>query len=353
MPEQQGAGRLYTLASLSAAQYDAWAMRSALIARQLATNSLPGNVAFTSGQNSQPLAFTQLGSYGATHGGFGLVKTSRRAWQVLQRAGMRVPSSATFPPEAHARAGTYARQIGFPVVVSSLTGVYRRPAADADAFDQAFAEVADRVKDQVLVAGSVTGQTLRFLIRGQQALAVAGPGRRDHQSLDDVDPSLKRLAITALEAIPGIDIASVTITAPQLQGAGAGQQALVERIMRSPHLRDFAAGSRDEALRLADLLVQCAAQDIGVRLAEPAPRVSLNLDFTGVPNPEAFVAELRTMVDAMARVDVGSGPETVADGAQLSITGRAHDAAMIITRAIAGFGAGSSAHMVQSRPAEL
>ena len=181
MPEKHSADHLYSPRSLTAAQYDAWAVRAALISRQLDTNSFPGNVVFTSGQNSQRLAFTQLGSYGATHGGFGLVKTSRRTWQVLQHAGIRVPDSATFPPEAHHRATSYARRAGFPVAVSSLSGGYRRPADDADSFDQAFTEVVDRVKDQVLVARSVPGETLRFLVRGQHALAVAGPGRRDRR----------------------------------------------------------------------------------------------------------------------------------------------------------------------------
>lgn len=122
--------------------------------------------------------------------------------------------------------------------------------------------------------------------------------------------------------------------------------------MRTPHLRDFAADSRGEAFRLADLLVHSAAQDLGVRLAEPTPRVPVSLDFTGVPDPDAFRAELHTLVDAKDSADVESGPDALAHGAQLSVTGRAHDAAMIIVRSIVGFGVARSAHMVRSRPVE-
>lgn len=106
--------------------------------------------------------------------------------------------------------------------------------------------------------------------------------------------------------------------------------------MRTPHLRDLVADSRGEAFRLADLLVHSAAQDLGVRLAEPTPRVPVSLDFTGVPDPDAFRAELHTMVDAKDSADVESGPEALADGAQMSVTGRAHDAAMIIARSLVG-----------------
>ena len=50
--------------SFNAAAYDAWALRTTLIARQRSTASYPGDVVFTTDLGLPRLAFTQLGSYG-------------------------------------------------------------------------------------------------------------------------------------------------------------------------------------------------------------------------------------------------------------------------------------------------
>ena len=348
---EQSQERLHTAKSLSRAQYDAMCMRAALVGRQLPTTSLPGQVVFTSDHPGPPLAFTQLSSYGATYGGFGLVKTSRRAWQVLSRAGVPIPQSQMFSRDTQARAAVYAQRIGFPAVICSRTGAYRRSAADAESFNKAFAEVAERVDDQVLVHSTVPGELIRLMVQGQQVLAVTARGHRGALGPEDLDPALLQLAVAAVGAIPGLDIAAVTISAPRLTDLAASQQALVERVMRSPHLRDFAAGSRSQALSLADRLVQAAAQDLGLPLVAPSVRVSTDLDFRGVPDPDSFAAELATMVNALGRTTVIRDPQSVPDGAELSLHGPPSDVALVITRSIAGFAYGDSAHLVRCRPA--
>ncbi|GAA4831625.1 hypothetical protein [Garicola koreensis] len=354
MPEQH-TERLHTAGSLNRGQYDAMCIRAALASRRLPTTSLPGQVVFTSEQSGQPLAFNQLSSYGATYGGFGLVKTSRRAWQVLRRSGVPVPQSQTFAPDAQAAAAAYAQRIGLPAVVSSLTGTYRRTAHDADSLSKAFGEVAERVKGQVLVHSTVPGELIRLMVQGQQVLAVRAQGHRGALHPEDLDPALLQLAVAAVEAIPGLDLAAVTISVPtsdpRLKNSDVDRQPLVERVMRSPHLRDFAAGSRREALRLADQLVQNAARELDISLAESSARISADLVFTGVPDPDSFVAELAAMVNALGRVTVVREPQSVADGAELSMRGPASDVALVTTQSIAGFANGDSAHLVHCRPA--
>ncbi|RJN31073.1 hypothetical protein D3250_09375 [Nesterenkonia natronophila] len=319
------------------------------MSRQLPTTSLPGQVVFSSGHPGQPLAFTQLSSYGATYGGLGLVKTSRRTWQVLRRSGIPVPQSQAFAPGAQSSAAAYAQRVGFPAVVSSLSGVHRRTAYDVATFKGEFVAVAERVDDQVLVHSTVPGELLRFMVQGEQVLAVTGKGHRGAIEPEDLDPSLLQLAVDAVQAIPGLDTAAVTISTRRFTDTDVRRKALVERVMRSPHLRDYAGGSTRAALRLADKLVQATAQNLGVELPPPTSPVVVRLRFTGVPDPEAFTPPLSAMITDLRNTTPLQGLTTMTDGAELHLKSTAAQIGFIITRAILGFD-DAAAYMVQTMP---
>jgi hypothetical protein len=341
--------RLHSARSLKRAQYDSMCVRAALVARQLPTTSFPGQVVFSSGHPGQPLAFTQLSSYGATYGGFGLVKTSRRTWQVLRRSEIPVPQSQAFAPGAQASAAAYAQKVGFPAVVSSLSGVHRHTAYDPESLEEAFAAVAERVGDQVLIHSTVPGELLRFMVLGEQVLAVTCQGYRGALEPEGLDPRLLQLAVAAVQAIPGLDCAAVTISTPRLKDTEAGSEALVERVLRSPHLRDYAGGSARAALRLADRLVQTTAQNLGVELPQPTSSVVVTLQFTGVPEPDVFTASLSAMITDLRNTTSLQGPTPITDGAELQLEGTGAQVGLLITRAILGFG-DVAAHMVQTVP---
>lgn len=338
--------------SLTKGQYDAWCFRTSLISRQQATRSLPGDVVFSHEQDQPTLAFTQLGSYGATYGGFGLVKTSRRTWRALEREGLPVPVSETFPSGHTSQAAGFAAGLGYPVAVSALSGAVRRSAFDEPSFIRAFTEAGERGQQRILVASSMPGQRVRMLLRNEEVLAISGQGRRNVLDHDDLDPSLKELAAAALGAIPGLDIAGVTVLTPRLKNVDAFSEALVERVVRAPHLRDYTSGSQQRALQVADNIVLASAEDCAVQIAPPQARCAVHLSFCAAPHPEELIEEIKSMLKVLDHTCALTAPRMMADGGQMSISGPAADVAMIITRAIIGSGGRSSSHMVECRPAD-
>lgn len=62
MPEQKTEKSLTNPASLNTGQYDAWCLRTAMLARGLATTSMPGDMVFARVEGQVALAFKHLGS---------------------------------------------------------------------------------------------------------------------------------------------------------------------------------------------------------------------------------------------------------------------------------------------------
>lgn len=112
--------------SLTASAYDAWALRTTLIAHQRSTASYPGDVVFSTDPGQPRLAFTQLGSYGVTYAGMGLDKTAAKTWKLLKHAGLSVPRYRAFGRDKEHEAQEFARKNGFPVVVAAASGAPHR-----------------------------------------------------------------------------------------------------------------------------------------------------------------------------------------------------------------------------------
>lgn len=92
-----------------------------------------------------------------------------------------------------------------------------------------------------------------------------------------------------------------------------------------------------------------SAHNLSVPLAGPCARNTAALPFTGVQDSKSFNAEVATVGNALGGAIETHPPWRVADGAELILRGAAADTALVITRSMADFATGDSAHLVQCR----
>ncbi|GFZ89491.1 hypothetical protein [Nesterenkonia alkaliphila] len=339
---------LHSPDSLTAAEYDSWCLRAELLARQMSIANYPGDVVFTIEPAATRLAFTQIGSYGVTYAGMGLDKTSPKTWKLLKHAGLPVPHYKVFSRDKGHEAQGFAQKHGYPVVVAGVSGASRRTAADKDELTEALHTLRSKSRGQLLVNASVNGPALRLLVHQDQVVAISQSRSRAYR-LDEVSESLKNFAVAAVRAIPGIDTAGVTIVAPSPEEPRAEKNAVLERVMHHPHLRDYVGRSDEAALALAGELILAEARRIGAALPEPAPRGNYEIRLCSVPSPASFAAKLSELIGAFGSVHVHSGPEQKEKGLYVQLEAASADAALIITQALGGLPGGGSAHAVTVR----
>ncbi|NLS10068.1 hypothetical protein HGQ17_08660 [Nesterenkonia sp. MY13] len=176
-------------------------------------------------------------------------------------------------------------------------------------------------------------------------MAVAGERRKEELSLNDLDSGLQELAIQAVEAMPGLDMASVTLAVATLESA---EGAILERVNHHPHLREFSRGSRREAQRLAERFVTDAAEERGFSLPPAQESRALRIRFTGAAAPERLGLGINEFADSLGLTRPDGDARIIPDGAELNIEGRPSDIAMLVTRAGIGLADGESAHMVET-----
>ncbi|HEY8452401.1 MAG: CapA family protein [Micromonosporaceae bacterium] len=201
----------------------------------------------------------QLGyGFGVTHatGRAGVAVTHNRNFmrRLLVSAGLDVPRGRTFDGESGLEdAAVYARQLGEVVLCQpdrrSVRSVYV-DARDAGAFEAAWAAVGGGGEAQVLVEERFPGTAARFLVVGGRWVAVAGYSgeaaarrSRTDELVGAVDPSFGDLAVRAALAIPGLDVAEVTIAATELSRPARSGRAVVWGVEPRPALADYAGGA--------------------------------------------------------------------------------------------------------------
>lgn len=195
--------------------------------------------------------------FGVTHatGRAGVAVAHNRHFtrRLLASAGLDVPKGRTFGGGSGLKgAAAYARPLG-EVVLSLPDRRSVRPvsvdARDAGAFEAAWAAVGGG-EAQVLVEERFAGTAARFLVVGGRWVAVAGysgeaaTGRsRTVDLVGAVHPSFGDLAVRAALAIPGLDVAEVTIAATDLSAPAGSGRAVVWAVEPRPALADYAGGA--------------------------------------------------------------------------------------------------------------
>ena len=277
----------------------------------------------------------------------GLDKTAPKTWKLLKHAGLSVPRYRLFGRDEDHEVQEFARKCGFPVAISATSGAPRRAAADPEELTKALSTLRAKTQSQLVVSESVRGYTLKFLVHQEHVVAISEDGGQVIP-LDAVSDSLKELAVAAVAAVPGIDTAGVRVVTPRQDEPQASKKAIVERVMHYPHLRDFAGGSVEEALALADAVVQAEARSLGMLLPAVVERGICSIRFRGVPSPADFASALAEFIGSLSDIKVLSGPEANHDGVTIKLEAAAADAALVITRALGGLSGGGSAHEVRS-----
>ena len=294
-------GRLASPKSLSNAEYDAWGMRTALLSRGLPTVSLPGDVVFTEDGGPGALAFAQLSSHGTTYGGMGIARKPEDIERILARAGL--------------------------------------PAATAP-------HAEDRPSEHR------GGRTVSALVHHGAVLALNGSGGQSELSPQEAGTEMVQLAQEAARAISGVGLAAVRMGADQ-DDAGF----VVTGISHSPHLRDFSAGSRSQALEIAQQLVERTAAVAGVSAPEPSGGVRLRVQAEGAAEPGRFQAHLRELVEVMRSLELqetvpedSESQAPVPEGSGLTVCGAPGAAALLVTRALTGLPGDDFAQIVTTHP---
>src|SRR5690606_6327012 len=120
------------------------------------------------------------------------------------------------------------------------------------AFEAAWAAVGGGGEAQVLVEERFAGTAARFLVVGGRWVAVAGysgeaaTGRsRTAELVGAVHTSFGDLAVRAALAIPGLDVAEVTIAAADLSEPARSGRAVVWAVEPRPALADYAGGATE------------------------------------------------------------------------------------------------------------
>lgn len=337
------------LGKLTDIQYDTCLVRAALLSRNIPTTHVPGDVVYAS-LSGQEMAFRQLGSFGESFPGIAIARKLTILWPVLEAAGIAVPQWRSFLTTATKLATKFADEIGYPVAV------YHPKSGERDRAEgpRDVAEVMEKVQrtgsNTVLIGSTRTGADLDILVHHGDALAAVQGGDKPVE-LSDVHENLLRLAISAVDAVPGISIASVQISLDQNSTDHADQNPLVERVRYSPSLRDFSGGALHEAMRLAQEIVDRTAASQGTTLATEDSRVDVEVEISDVVEPAKFAEEIENLALSIEGVTISESRMSKSkDGLLLRIVGPPIAVALIVTRAVTSLSSGEHAQLVATLP---
>lgn len=295
------------------------------------------------------LAYTQLGSFGSTYAGMGLDKTMVRAWRILGRAGLPVPQFVQVRTDRPKNVRRAVRGLGWPMAVTSLSGAFHRVVKHRRELDMGVEHLRERGQHTALVTSPVPEESFRALVHRGEVRALMG-SRRSPLNSAEVAARWQNLAVAAVDAFPGLDLARVTVRVSSLREATSSAEAHIQRIAHYPHIRDFAGGSRRTALELGSRLLEedAAAADVVLRPAARDTRVVI--DFTGGSAAEEVREGLGELVADLPGITGVSSDDPVSDRLRSVLQGTPADIGFAVTRSIAGLPNGASAHMVQTTP---
>lgn len=226
------------------------------------------------------------------------VKAAQRrdlARSLLTDAGIAVPEGRAFDGDKGApEAAEYALSLGRVVLTRLDSRSLPRVVADANVageFGRAWARVVGDGGARVLVEKQVTGAAATFLVVGGRCVGVTGysgpqvspdrgrrPGRAGAVHLTEVHRSVTDAAARAARTFPGLDVAGITIAAPDLsQPCRTGGYAICDVDPRPALARYSTAGMAGGiAAAVVDLHLGPAgpARAASPEARQPAPRIA-------------------------------------------------------------------------------
>lgn len=202
----------------------------------------------------------------ATHltGRAGVKLTARRdlVRRVLSAAGYAVPRGRQFSvSQPITKAQSYAMTLG-RTTVRPIDGRGGKGITvgvkDADEFNVAWTTAARHTQQSILVEQSAEGVTARFLVVGDQCAGVLADGT---EISDRVHPSFKEIAVGAVRALPGLDVAEVEIGAHDFTHSAHSEGYVVTDVRSRPDIVPYhsPASGHDVARMIVDLHVAEAA----------------------------------------------------------------------------------------------
>ena len=240
--------------------------------------------------------------------------------QLLQDAGVRVPPSQTYFKADREHAVRYAERIGYPVVVKpverggsvapfppqwSAEGVrqaidgmrradLRRPGNASPKYRVLVEKVALGGPHEALVIGDRVRGVMREDAHGQTRL-IADPEALEQQ----MHPSVGHRAITAMQAMQGLDHAAVTVHAEDLSRPAEEQDCAVTSLWANPSFWRPgipAAWALQFAMQVVERSVQVAGAQVAWR--SPDADVAATLTLSGATDPDALEGHMRRAMPA-------------------------------------------------------
>ncbi|MDV6011080.1 hypothetical protein [Haloechinothrix sp. LS1_15] len=285
-------------------------------------------------------------------------KRMRRA--LLTNAGLPIPKGGSYSVGKGLEfAKRLIERIGYPVVVKPAVGdntieartglrdeqelvdaigylrtpTTERPTYTRAAYSLTLLAEPEELDGRVMMPSSyrfllekhVPGQYLRFFVIGDEVHSVVhcqgGPWGEGEQAHRDVTAatheSLRKLALDAVRAVPGLALAAVDIVTADHTVDTAEQDPRIVELSERPWLAVQGSVAPELAQRLGDAILRQHADELRVELADPATDVTVDVHLEGVTDPEramAAYAEAGNARGIRGYLTVTDPVEGVADG---------------------------------------
>lgn len=341
--------------------YDGYQVHRAALAHGLNVLALPRQVLLVGVDEVVPaaLSFTHGVPEASTVAAVTFAQDRRLRRALTERAGLPVPRGATFSFRAAEKAGVWAEQLGFPVVVKETVG--ENPAksvsgvASRSDLEQAFTTLRRRdpvdrspgsnpmiagyaatrlgfeiddegnqvapARTRFLVEKQPEGTQLRLLVCGGDApIAVvvdtaSGLGIRDVSG--EVHTTVLEIAARAVASVPGLAAGSVDVVLDDHRVAADEQAYCVVEISERIRAESYVGAAIHLGDRIGDALLTFQAMRAGVALGEAQSSVDVTLRVEGVGQATAIAdgfADAAAAYGVQASATVVDELEGVIDG---------------------------------------
>lgn len=292
-----------------------WAIQRQLTARGVATVRMPrGTVVGYDGEPISELAFVGFQGPGTTLAGTSLAAHASSVFQVLAAKYLPVQPGRVCTTKQVQAAATYARSVGFPVVIRPANSdrtrkprvVVRAAEQIPAALERIQADASDRTvyRETELRTAWIqklpSGTLLRILVAGSEAVAVVSgdPVRGGLQAtpVNEIHPDIRSTAVAALRAFPGLEHGEIDLVVQNSAEAAQKQDLKIMTIGSSPMLSTYQTHG-DFGMAVAAAVTDHHLMKSGTATSETSSQRRVKITYTGVVNPEQFVSLLQSRAE--------------------------------------------------------